>query len=146
MRKFEIVNQYQNESIEIPRRQTTLSAGYDLASIEQVTIKPGEIVFIKTGLKVKLGDNEVLLVYPRSSLGIKKQLMMSNGVGVIDADYYNNENNEGHIMIPLYHFGTKEVVIEKGERVAQGIFQTFLKTEDDAPLSQARQGGFGSSS
>jgi dUTP pyrophosphatase len=146
MRIFEVIQQYQSEPIELPRRQTTMSAGYDLASIEEVIIQPGDIVFIKTGLKVKLGQNEVLLVYPRSSLGIKKQLMMSNGVGVIDADYYNNEANEGHIMIPLYHFGTKEVVIQKGERVAQGIFQTFLKTEDDVPLKQARQGGFGSSS
>jgi dUTP pyrophosphatase len=85
-------------------------------------------------------------VYPRSSLGIKKGLMMSNGVGVIDRDYYNNENNEGHIMVPLYNFKDEPVVVEKFERIAQGLFQTFLKTSNDHPVSQTRQGGFGSSS
>jgi dUTP pyrophosphatase len=72
--------------------------------------------------------------------------MMSNGVGVVDADYYNNDNNEGHIMVPLFNFSQKEARIAKGERVAQGIFQPYLKTSDDAPIDQIRGGGFGSSS
>ena len=146
MRKFEKVSYLIQENITLPQRQTLQSAGYDLSAYEEVTIQPGEIQLIPTGLKVQLGESEVLLVYPRSSLGIKKGLMLSNGVGVIDADYYNNTQNEGHIMVPLYNFKQSPVTISKFERIAQGVFQTFLKTEDDLPVSSERKGGFGSSS
>ena len=86
MRKFELIKKYQKQEIIIPKRATSLSAGYDLASSEDVVIKPKEIVLIPTGLKVSIPNDEVLLVFPRSSLAIKKGLMMSNGVGVVDAD------------------------------------------------------------
>jgi dUTP pyrophosphatase len=145
-RTFEVLSYYDEKQVVLPKRQTTHSAGYDLASVEDVIIKPKSIAFIKTGLKVLLGDDEVLLVYARSSLAIKKQLIMSNGVGVIDSDYYNNKDNEGHIMVPLYNMSDVDVEIKAKERVAQGIFQTFLKTDDDKPLNQSREGGFGSSS
>lgn len=145
MRKFEIVKAYQDVEVLVPQRQTKHSAGYDLASVEDVEIQPGEIKMIPTGLKVLLPDNEALLIFPRSSLGIKKGLMMSNSVGVIDSDYYNNENNEGHIMVPLYNFSTKKVTVSKGERVAQGIFINYLQTIDDDPNHTVRLGGFGSS-
>ncbi|MGA0351676.1 MAG: dUTP diphosphatase [Acholeplasmataceae bacterium] len=145
MRKFEMVSTFKALEPNLPKRQTMHSAGYDLASIEAVTIHPGEIVMIKTGLKVKIPEHEALFVYPRSSLGIKKGLMMSNGVGVVDADYYNNDHNEGHIMVPLFNFSQKPAMIAKGERVAQGIFQPYYKTSDDEPVDQIREGGFGSS-
>ncbi len=145
MRKFEIVKAYQDVEVLVPQRQTKHSAGYDLASIEDVEINPGEIKMIPTGLKVLLPDNEALLIFPRSSLGIKKGLMMSNSVGVIDSDYYNNENNEGHIMIPLYNFSNKKVTVSMGERVAQGVFINYLQTIDDDPNHTVRLGGFGSS-
>ncbi len=145
MRKFEIVSAYEDLDIKIPRRATSHSAGYDLASIEEVTINAGEIKMIPTGLKVMIPDDEALFVFPRSSLGIKKGLMMSNSVGVIDADYYNNPNNEGHIMVPLINFSQKPTTIEKGERVAQGIFMNYKKTSDDQPADLTRVGGFGSS-
>lgn len=103
----------QIKDIKIPERATKTSAGYDLASAEDVLIKPKEIVLIKTGLKVSIPKDEVLLVFPRSSLAMKRGLMMSNGVGVVDADYYNNPNNEGHLMIPLYNFTDKEVLVKK---------------------------------
>ena len=146
MRQFEKVSYMNAEDIVIPQRQTVDSAGYDLSSYERVVIEPKTIQLVPTGLKVQLEKDEVLLVYPRSSLGIKKGLMMSNSVGVIDRDYYNNDNNEGHIMVPLYNFKDEPVVVEKFERIAQGLFQTFLKTSNDQPVSQTRQGGFGSSS
>jgi dUTP pyrophosphatase len=146
MRTFEKVSYMNEKDIVLPQRQTLLSAGYDVSSYEDVIIQPGEIKLIPTGLKVKLGDAEVLLIYSRSSLAIKKGLMMSNGVGVIDADYYNNDQNEGHIMIPLYNFKNEPVKISKFERIAQGVFQTYLKTEEDQPISVQRKGGFGSSS
>ncbi|MCD4827418.1 MAG: dUTP diphosphatase [Acholeplasmataceae bacterium] len=145
MRKFEITKAYKDYDILVPRRATAHSAGYDLASVEDVIIKPGEIKMVPTGLKALIPFNEVLLIYPRSSLGLKKGLMMSNGVGVIDADYYNNEHNEGHIMIPLYNFSNKDASIKSGERVAQGVFVNFQKTIDDDPNHEQRLGGFGSS-
>lgn len=145
MRRFEKVSRFEHLNPQLPKRQTEHSAGYDLASIEEITINPGEIKMIPTGLKVKLPYEEALFIYPRSSLGIKKHLMMSNSVGVVDADYYNNENNEGHIMIPLLNFGKETVTIEKGERVAQGVFMHFLKTTDDKAVNGTRLGGFGSS-
>lgn len=145
MRKFEVIKEYQNEVIQIPKRATPASAGYDLSSIEEVVIRPKEIKLIKTGLKAMIPKDEVLLVFARSSLAFKKGLMMSNGVGVVDADYYNNPDNEGHLMVPLYNFSEDEVIIHKGERVAQGIFVKYGVTSDDEILHQTRTGGFGSS-
>lgn len=144
MRKFEVIKAYLNENINIPKRATKYSAGYDIESAEDLTVKPGEIVKVKTGLKVEIPSDEVLLIHPRSSLGIKKGLITSNAVGVVDADYYNNADNEGHLMIPLYNFSQNEVKIQKGERIAQGIFQKFYLTDDDE-VENERTGGFGSS-
>lgn len=145
MRKFYIIEKFKHLDITIPRRQTKESAGYDLATCEDVTIKPGEIVLIKTGLKVQIPNGEVLLVFPRSSLGIKRGLTMANNVGVIDADYFDNSDNEGHIMIPLLNFSKEPVRLEKDERVAQGIFIKYFKTIDDNNEADERSGGFGSS-
>lgn len=145
MRKFYVIEKFKHLNVDLPKRQTKDSAGYDLATCQEVTIMPEEIVLIKTGLKVQIPENEVLLVFPRSSLGIKKGLTMANNVGVIDADYFNNDDNEGHIMIPLRNFGTKPVTLEKDERVAQGIFVNYLKTSDDKNSNNERSGGFGSS-
>ncbi len=145
MRKFEIVTTFSHKNVKLPVRQTAQSAGYDLASIEKIVIKPGEIKMIPTGLKAMIPADEALFIYPRSSLGIKKHLMMSNGVGVVDADYYNNDNNEGHIMVPLYNFGQSDVTIDEGERVAQGIFMSYKKTTNDQSAKTRRTGGFGSS-
>jgi len=144
MRKFEKISAYQNQTFELPKRATSHSAGYDLAAVEGVTIRPGEIQKVSTGLKVAMEDGEVLLVFPRSSLGLKKQLMMANNVGVIDQDYYNSPGNEGHIMIPIYNFGQTVQTIEKGERVAQGIFVNYLRTDDDVSTDEKRISGFGS--
>lgn len=144
-RKFEVIEEFKNHKINLPVRQTTGSAGYDIASLEHTTIKPGELKLVKTGLKVMIPSDEVLLVYARSSLGLKKTLMMSNGVGVIDSDYYNNVKNEGHILVPLYNFGNKISEIEAGERIAQGIFTKFFKVDEEKNVISQRKGGFGSS-
>lgn len=145
MRNFFIIEQFKHLNPKLPQRQTTYSAGYDLASIEVVIINPNEIKLIPTGLKVAMPKDEVLLVFPRSSLAMKKHVTMSNNVGVIDADYYNNEDNEGHIMVPLLNYGPNPITIEKGERIAQGIFVTYQTTTDDKPIKENRRGGFGSS-
>ena len=145
MRKFHIIKAFQNQNIKLPVRATKNSAGYDLAVSSDLVIKPGEIVLAPTGLKVEMNDDEVLLVFPRSSLAIKKSLTMSNGVGVVDSDYYNSEINEGHLMIPLLNFGKENVTLIKGERIAQGIFIKYLTNDDDEAIDILRYGGFGSS-
>lgn len=145
MRKFEVVTTYKDRNIMLPKRATANSAGYDLASMEDVLIKPKEIKLIPTGLKVSIPLDEVLLVFPRSSLAIKKGLMMSNGVGVVDSDYYNNPENEGHLMVPLINFTDNNVVVNAGERIAQGIFVKYGTTIDDVESNIIRDGGFGSS-
>lgn len=127
----------------IPLRGTSGSAGYDFCSYEEVIIEPNQTVMIKTGIKAYMLDDEVLQIYPRSSLGVKKHLRLANSVGIIDSDYYNNENNEGHIMIPLFNFGNEPITISQGERVAQGIFSKYLITDTDQ-VSAKRSGGFGS--
>lgn len=145
MRKFEIIKDYENKNIELPIRATKKSAGYDLMAAEDTLIKASEIVLLKTGLKVKMPADEALFVFPRSSLALKRGLVMSNSVGVVDADYYNNSDNEGHIMIPLMNFKNSDVLIKKGERVAQGIFLKYQTITNEEFLNENRTGGFGSS-
>lgn len=145
MRQFFIIDKFKEEGVNLPKRQTHYSAGYDFETLFDETINPGQIVLIKTGLKVAIPEDEVLLVFPRSSLAINHGLTMANNVGVIDADYYNNPKNEGHIMIPLLNYTNEPVIITKGTRVAQGIFVNYFKTNDDQPLESNRKGGFGSS-
>jgi len=146
VRGFEVVSSYQNKMINLPKRQTLHSAGYDIESAETVVIHPQEVKLVKTGLKAYMQPDEVLQVYIRSSIPINKGLMMANNVGIIDSDYYNNEKNEGHIMIPLYNFSKNPVIINKGDKIAQGIFIKYLTTDNDEPVERIRAGGFGSSS
>lgn len=140
-RGFEVVTSF--DKAIIPLRGTSGSAGYDFCSYEEVTIEPNQTIMIQTGIKAYMLDDEVLQIYPRSSLGVKKHLCLANSVGIIDSDYYNNENNEGHIMIPLFNFGNEPITIRQGERVAQGIFSKYLITDTDQ-VSAKRSGGFGS--
>lgn len=141
MRGFEKIST--NEKGILPSRQTAKSAGYDISVIESAVIKPGEIKVLPTGLKAYMEEDVYLSLHVRSSLGIKKKLILANITGIIDSDYYNNPDNEGHIMVALLNTGSEEVVVEANERVCQGIFTRFLITEDDT-ASGARSGGIGS--
>lgn len=132
------------DNIILPRRGTARSAGYDFYAPYRVEIKPNESIVILTGVKCALEDMDVLMLYPRSSMGFKYGIQLVNTVGIIDADYYNNPSNEGHIMIGIKNTGTKTVVIEKGDRFAQGIISEFKITDDDEPVSEVRKGGIGS--
>ena len=136
-------SEYDNNVI-LPRRGTAYSAGYDFYAPYRVEIQPDETVVILTGVKCVLNDTDVLMLYPRSSMGFKYGIQLVNTVGIIDADYYNNPSNEGHIMIGIKNTGTKTVVIEKGDRFAQGIITEFKITDDDEPVSEVRKGGIGS--
>lgn len=143
MRKFEVVKGYEDKGIVLPKRATAHSAGYDFTTIEEVDINPGERKMIMTGVKAQMDDDDVLLMFPRSSLAVKKGLRLSNSVAVIDADYYSNPANDGHIMINLFNFSDTSVHLLKGERFAQGIFVKYGITADD-DITASRQGGYGS--
>lgn len=142
-RGFEVVSKYQDKSILLPERKTKGSAGYDMSCAVDIIIKPKTVEFVPTGIKAYMPKDEVLQVYPRSSLSFKKHLVKLNSVGIIDSDYYNNPDNEGEIMLILYNFGEEEVLIKKGERVAQGIFTKYLTIDGDNNKI-SRLGGLGS--
>jgi dUTP pyrophosphatase len=145
VRKFAVVSKYQNQGIELPQRQTIHSAGYDLASALDYKVEAHQIVLVSTGLKVYLDEKEVLLIVSRSSLPKKMGLIIPNSVGVIDADYVDNPSNEGELFIQVYNITDNPCIIKKGDRLAQGIFTTFLTTTPDNVSDNLRQGGFGSS-
>lgn len=142
-RRFAVLPQYQGRGVVPPRRQTAAAAGYDLAAAERVEVPPGGVALVPTGVCVHMPADEYLVIHVRSSLGVRSQLVLANGTGVIDADYVDNSDNGGHILIPLRNLGAAPAVIPAGERIAQGIFQRYLVTEDDAP-GGPRSGGFGS--
>ncbi len=142
-RGFEVVTKFKNQTIELPKRKTSGSAGYDFSAAVTIDLKPKEITFVTTGIKAFMQHDEVLQMYPRSSLSFKKKLIKANSVGIIDSDYYNNPDNEGEIMLILYNFGDEIVKIEKGERIAQGIFIKYLTVDNDQ-TNIKRLGGFGS--
>ncbi len=143
MRGFEIADGYKNTEVKLPARSTTSSAGYDFSLCRSLSVPPGEIRLAETGIKAYMKQDEVLKIYPRSSLPKAFTLTIPNGVGIIDADYYENPDNDGAIFIQLYNFGTETVTLEAGTRIAQGIFERYLTI--DADVAQGRRnGGFGS--
>ena len=132
------------EDIIFPKRATVGSAGYDFFAPVDITLAPGETITVPTGIRAKINEGYVLLVFPRSGLGFKYRLQLDNTIGVIDADYYGAKN-EGHIMIKITN-DTKEnrtLTIPKGTGFAQGIFMPFGITVDDN-TSEIREGGMGS--
>jgi dUTP pyrophosphatase len=163
-RGFEVVGAYANKDIHIPTRQTAHAAGYDFEAAADVVIpslfnqyktylKPrmfAESVpvtfkptLVPTGIKAYMPDNEYLQIENRSSNPIKQKLILANGVGIVDADYYNNEDNEGHIMFQFLNFGPEEITIHKGDRIGQGTFIQFQIADGDT-ADGVRTGGHGS--
>lgn len=147
IRGFEKISKYANIDFPMPQRQTENAAGYDLCVPEDVALPPGKLVLVPTGVKAYMQSGEFLGLHIRSSMAVKKHLLLVNNVGIIDADYYNNPDNEGHIMVALQNNGEESLLLKKGERVAQGIFYTYLTTDNDAQVEKmSRGGGFGSTS
>ena len=132
------------ESLRLPRRATSGSAGYDFYLPIDMTLCPGDTLLIPTGIKVELDKSKVLEIYPRSSLGFKYRMRICNTVGIIDADYYNNENNEGHIMIKVENCGDTTIELAAGSAFAQGIIKEYFLVDDDEPREKVRVGGIGS--
>lgn len=147
IRGFEIAKGWEEKDIHLPKRSTKYSAGYDIEAAEDTVIPPFKIgdapTLVKTGLKAYMQDDEVLLLYNRSSNPKKRGLVLANSVGVIDKDYYGNPDNDGHFMVSFYNVKEEETVIKKGEAIAQGIFQKYLMTDDDEAKG-VRLSGFGS--
>jgi dUTP pyrophosphatase len=129
-------------SIILPKRATTGSAGYDFFAPFDFTLAVGETIKIPTGVRVKIDCGWVLKIYPRSSLGFKYRLSLNNTVGIIDSDYYFADN-EGHIFIKMTNCGDTALTIEKGKAFAQGIFVEYGITVDDE-CTTSRTGGIGS--
>ena len=156
-RGFEIISNYLDKKLNLPLRQTKSAAGYDFEAAEDIVIPTiwkkvwnkwfgnGSIraTLIPTGIKSYMGQDEYLQLSIRSGMALKSGLLLANGIGVVDADYYNNESNEGHIMFAVYNFGFVDKKISKGERIGQGIFLPFLKADNDV-VTNDRSGGFGS--
>lgn len=158
-RGFEIVSKFKNEDINLPVRKTNASAGYDFEAAESLIVPSiwkilAEKVFvgeatglkatlIPTGIKSYMLDDEYLQLSIRSGTALKTGLILANGVGIVDSDYYNNPDNEGHIMFPVHNLGFRDKLIKKGERIGQGLFLKYLKVDDDIS-DGTRNGGFGS--
>lgn len=139
MRGFEKVKGYKGL---LPTRGSKNSAGYDFYMPHDLIIQSGEIKAIDLGIKAYMPDNEFLQIHMRSSMGIKKHLMIANTTGIIDSDYYNNETNEGEIGLALFNYGDEIVHLYKGERIVQGIFLEYKTMGDD--IKTTRIGGIGS--
>lgn len=158
MRKFEFVSRIidsyeklgltgENTEEKLPQRSTKKSAGYDFFNPEYIEIPPYKLgdkpTLVPTGVKVCMPDNEFLMLVNRSSNPKKKNLVIPNSLGIIDADYYDNPDNEGEIMFAFYNLGTEPVVLEAGDKLGQGIFMKYEVTDDDTAEGE-RKGGFGS--
>lgn len=168
--KFERVSKYPDAVL--PVRKTAKSAGYDFTVAEDVVIPAyknllnrfptryfdsisledmgnmtknlkAKPTLVPTGIKCELNDNTYLELSVRSSCPLKYWLILANGVGIIDADYYNNPDNEGHMFIKIQNEGKEVLKINKGDRFAQGIFNKFYLVDDDC-ADKDRTGGFGS--
>ncbi len=143
-RGFEFVPGVDHEGLMLPARQTDGAAGYDLFAREATVVAVGKIALVPTGVRVWLPEGEFLAVYARSSLAVKWRLILANGVGVVDADYYGNPDNGGEILVPLWNVGDAPVTLPRGERIAQGVFTRYFTTSADRSTGKARTGGFGS--
>jgi len=129
----------------LPTRADARSAGYDFYAPIDIIVPPQGKTLLWTNVKAYMQEDEVLQIYPRSSMGIKKGLMLSNTVGIIDSSYYGNPDNDGNIGLALLNTSGKGITIKAGERIAQGIFIKYLRADNDETLHEERTGGFGSS-
>lgn len=147
IRGFEIAKGWEDKNINLPIRKTGKSAGYDVEAAEDTIIPPFERgckpTLIHTGLKAYCQDDEWYMLANRSSNPGKKKLVLANGLGIIDADYYSNPDNDGEFMYAYYNVGTEPLEIKKGDIIGQVVFQKFLIVDNDNATGE-RSGGFGS--
>jgi dUTP pyrophosphatase len=145
-RFFEVVKEECRKSggeIKLPARATEHSAGYDFYSPVDAVIQPNESVMIWTDVKAHMYYDNVLMLFVRSSMG-KHPVVIANGTGIIDSDYYGNADNDGNIGFRLFNLGDTPYEIKIGDRIGQGVFTKYLIVKDDNTTDK-RTGGFGSS-
>lgn len=143
-RGFEVVKEDMRKTsgeIQLPTRGTTKAMAYDFYSPIDLVIEPNCIGKVWTDVKAYMGDNECLILNVRSSMGGK--VMLANTQGWIDSDYYSNSSNDGNIGIFLKNISDEPYIIKKGDRVGQGMFLSFL-VSDNGNTDEIRTGGFGS--
>ena len=147
IRGFEVAKGWEDKDIHLPVRKTLRSAGYDVEAAEDTIIepfKPGcKPTLVHTGLKAYCMDDEWYMLAPKSSTPAKKKLVLANSIGIIDADYYENPDNDGEFMYAYYNISDEPVYIKKGEPIGQVVFQKFLLVDNDNATGE-RLGGFGS--
>lgn len=153
LRGFEVCKGYEDKGINLPVRQTKHAVGYDIEAAEETilpsmfkAISSGENIkptLVKTGVKAYFQPDEVMYIYNRSGGPLKKGLVLGNSAGVFECDYYSNPSNDGEIFFGYYNFTQEDLVIEKGERIGQAVFQKFLVADNDTSEGE-RIGGFGS--
>lgn len=129
-------------AIDIPKRATKGSAGYDFFAPIDFTLNPGQTLKIPTGVRCEMNEDWVLMCFPRSGLGFKYRLRLDNTVGIVDSDYAFSDN-EGHMFFKLTNRGDKPMTVKAGDGFAQGVFVQYGITEDDN-CDGIRNGGFGS--
>ena len=147
LRGFEIAKGWEDKNINLPIRKTAKSAGYDVEAAEDIVIPPFERgckpTLIHIGLKAYCQDDEWYMLANRSSHPGKKKLVLANGIGIIDADYYCNPDNDGEFMFAYYNLGTEPYEMKKGDVCGQVVFQKFLIVDNDNATGE-RIGGIGS--
>lgn len=135
---------YPNGTEVLPERKTASSAGYDFVAPCDIKIPAkGFSKLVLTGIRAYMPKNEYLALHIRSSLAVKHGLTLINAVGIIDADYYDNEDNGGNIGVKFYNSSDTDYVIKAGERMMQGIFAPY-RTVDNDKACATRTGGIGS--
>ena len=146
-RGFEIAKGWEDKEINLPIRKTACSAAYDIEAAEDITIPSFKLgmkpTLIPTGLKSYMMPDEVLIIVPRSSSPKKQGILFPHSMGVIDSDYYENPDNDGHIFVQCINIKDEDVFIKKGDTVAQAMFQKYLTVDNDNATAK-RMGGFGS--
>lgn len=142
---FEFVKDFdENLFKKLPERNTRFSAGYDFYNPERVVIPAHSLKLIKTGIKSSFPSNIVLKLYNRSSNPKKKGVFLANGVGIVDADYYGNPDNDGNIGFMFYNYTDQETIFEAGDKLGQGIFEKYYIISNEQEITSDRTGGFGS--
>lgn len=141
----DVIIQGYYDQVQLPRRATKRSSGYDIHSPFTFALKPDETWKFPLGIKAYMHDDEELLFFPRSSIGFKYKIKLDNTIGKVDSDYVDNPDNEGHIFVSLTNTGDKTWEVRMGDRICQASFYKYLITDDDFPVSENRNGGLGSS-
>ncbi len=139
------------EDLPFPCRSTIHAGGYDFYAPYDFILKPGETIVVPTGFRVHMNNDETFNLFIRSGTGFKFNVRLSNQIGIIDADYYGNSKNEGHMFVSFTNHGSKEwinktigVEKENKSKMVQGLFMPFYITKDDVCLNIVRSGGLGS--